>query len=92
MAYNATNRPLDAQAITPSDTALNNYFDVYVGVTGDVTVVTKAAYAAFKEGRTSTEVSTLFKGVPAGYRLGVQVARVKATGTTATNLVGYGPT
>lgn len=70
-----------AAAVVPSDTVnLTPYAkDVYVGVTGDVTVVPVNA--------TDDSQTVLFKAVPAGQRIGCQVRRVMATGTTATNLL-----
>jgi len=71
-----------AVAVTPSDTVTiqNNSGDtrgclVYVGVSGDLAVVTSA-------GETVT-----FKDVPQGMILPVQVTKVLATGTTATDLI-----
>ncbi len=69
---------LHAFAITPDD---NNDLaiatrGIYVGVGGDVAVVTAGG-----------ETVTL-KNASAGTTLPVRVARVKATGTTATNLIG----
>lgn len=69
---------LDAFAITPSDST--NFTDVarsiYVGVAGNIAVVTLA-------GNTVT-----FVGAAAGSVLPVAAKRVNATNTTATNLVG----
>jgi hypothetical protein len=66
----------DAVAITPSDTA---YFPVcrgiYVGVGGDVVVVTPG------------DVAITFKNALAGTILPVNAQRVNATSTTATNMV-----
>ncbi len=69
-----------AFAVTPSDTAnLAAYAkSLYIGVTGDVTVVPMNAAA-------DTD-TVLFKAVPVGI-LPVQVRRVMATGTTATDIV-----
>ncbi len=67
-------------AITPSDdtdltTAVRS---IYIGVGGDVCVIDTA-------GNTVTHV-----GAPQGGYIGpFHVARVKATGTTATSLIGY---
>jgi hypothetical protein len=75
-----------AFAITPSDTAdqitsgivkMSNAFQVYVGTTGNVSVICA---------EDSTPVT--FTGVPAGTFLPVLVSRVRSTSTTATNLVG----
>jgi hypothetical protein len=70
----------DIQAVTPSDSAalpgLTRF--LYIGVTGDVTVIDNNAN------------TTLFKAVPAGGILPIAVTKVKATGTTATYIVaGY---
>lgn len=67
-----------AQPVTPSDTVDLAYCTrgLYVGGAGNVTVV--------MQGDGST---VLFTGVPAGTVLPIAVARVKATGTTATSMV-----
>lgn len=76
----ASSPAISLVAITPSDstdltTAVRS---IYVGVGGDVCVIDTA-------GNTVTHV-----GAPQGSYLGpFTVARVKATGTTATNLIGY---
>jgi hypothetical protein len=67
-------------AITPSDSddlsiAIRQ---IYIGVGGNVTVVDTA-------GNTVTHINV----AQGGYIGPFSVARVKATGTTATNLVGY---
>jgi hypothetical protein len=79
MAYNATQITTDAKAVTPSDSTAVSFFGFYVGITGDVTVVTAA-------GSTTT-----FTAVPAGQIIPVVVSKIKATGTTATDIVGFGP-
>lgn len=71
---------LSLVAIVTSDTTdlVQTVRQIYVGVAGDVTVVDS-------QGNTVTH-----KNVPQGAYIGpFCVARVKATGTTATNLVGY---
>lgn len=69
--------PGGAAAITPSNTVnLANPSVVYVGGTGNVRVLTA-------QGDDVT-----FVNVPGGVALPVQVIRVYATNTTATNLVG----
>lgn len=68
-----------ASVITPSDSAVfaTPLAAIYVGVSGDITAVCGGT-------------AVLFKGVPQGTVLPVpSCAQVKATGTTATNLVGY---
>lgn len=66
----------DAVAITPSDSVDLPYISrsIYVGGAGDVVLITK----------NGQEVT--FSGHPVGY-IPVRALRVKATGTTATNLV-----
>jgi hypothetical protein len=76
--YNAY-LPRDAVAITPSDTAEQGppiLAGVYVGGAGDLTLITEI-------GSTTT-----FKAVPVGATIFCRTRLVKATGTTATNLVG----
>ena len=75
MAYQTTTFA-DASAITTSDTADNYCNAIYVGGTGDVTVVTEGGS------------TTVFKAVPVGVTLLIRTTKVKATGTTATLLVG----
>ena len=70
----------EAAAITPSDTVnipTGPTRGVYVGVTGNVTVV-------MAEG---AQTAVLFVAVPAGTILPISVKRVNATGTAATDLV-----
>lgn len=69
----------DCENITPSDvTEYEPYIrSLRIGVTGDVTVVT------------SRGTTVLFQGVQAGETLPIWVKQVLATGTTATNIVGY---
>lgn len=68
----------DAAAVTPSDTThLGNGRGLYVGGTGDVSVVTS-------KGTTVT-----FPAVPAGTILPIMVSKVRSTSTTATNIVVF---
>jgi len=64
-------------AVTPHDTNLFPTLarGLYIGGAGDVTVT----------GQDDTDVT--FVGVPAGSMMGIRCKRVKATGTTATNIV-----
>lgn len=96
--YVATPYPSPAQParlsipVTPSDTldVTNAGGDnapcyaksLYIGVTGDVTVVTVQDKSNSGQG-----TGRLFKAHPVGY-MPVQVRRVMATGTTATNIEG----
>ena len=69
--------PGSAFSITPSDAAnLGNVAVVYVGVAGNVRVTTA-------QGDDVT-----FLGLPAGVVVPVQVLKVWAASTTATNLIG----
>jgi len=65
-----------AIAVTPNDsTVLATTRGLYVGVSGDVAVVTKGH-----------GTSVVFKNVPAGI-LPVRVTKVLSTGTTATDIL-----
>lgn len=76
-AYQLSARvPDTAAAVTTSDTAANVFTRLYIGGAGDVAVVTE-------NGDTVT-----FKAVPVGTQLDIRVRQVKATGTTATYIVG----
>lgn len=66
-----------ATAVTTSDTLANAFSALYIGVTGDVTIV--------PAGQTTV---VLFKGVPVGI-LPVSCSKVMQSGTTATNIVGF---
>lgn len=66
----------DATTITPSDTVDTPADSVYIGGDGDLRVITR-------RGSTVT-----FKALTAGSFVPVQVRRVLATGTTASNLIG----
>lgn len=80
-----------AIAVTPSDTkdvtnatgdAASQYAKgLYIGVSGDVTAV-----LAGDNGNSLAGTAVTFKAVPVGM-LPIQVRRVMATGTTATNIV-----
>ena len=71
----------NAVAVTKSDTIdLDLYAKaLYIGVTGDVAIVTAGD-------RTSAGTAVTFTAVPVGI-LAVQVRRVMSTNTTATNIV-----
>lgn len=76
-----------AATITPSDTnavSINGEYakKLYIGVAGDVTVITAGDQS---NGGLGTPV--LFKSHPVGY-MDVQVRAVMSTGTAATNIVG----
>lgn len=68
--------PDSASSVTPDDSAnLTNHGILYIGGAGDVAVTTSGG----------SEVT--FTGLSAGSFLPVIVAKVKATGTTATNIL-----
>ena len=85
MAFNATLITTDAHAVTPSDSTVVNFFGLYVGTTGDLAVMPVA------EESNATPVAVTFKSVGAGSIIPLNVCRVMATNTTATNIVGFGP-
>lgn len=68
----------DAFAVTPNDGAdlAQVTRGLWVGVAGDVSVVTRG-------GTTVT-----LKGAPSGSLIPIRVKRVRSTGTTATDIVG----
>lgn len=74
---NSTDCADDAAAVTPHDST--NFSSMtralYVGVTGNVTVVMKSGAVV------------LFSAVPVGTILPVRCSRVNATGTTASGIV-----
>jgi hypothetical protein len=72
-AYVATN----AVAVTKSDTAENVFSYLYVGTGGTLTVVT--------EGGDTVQ----FANVPSGGFLWVRTSKVKSTGSTSTDIVGF---
>jgi hypothetical protein len=65
-------------AITPNDSTVLDPTPkgIYVGVSGDIAVIMEDASVV------------TFPSVPAGIILPVSVSRVKATGTTASGLIG----
>jgi hypothetical protein len=67
--------PNRAVAVTPSDTTEVFASAIYVGSGGNLSVVTEG-------GDTVT-----FSNVPAGTTLVIRVTRIRATSTTATNIV-----
>ena len=68
--------PTTAQAVTPSDTAVNRFRRVYVGTGGNLSV-------EMENGGTVT-----FTAVPNGTTLPIRTVRIRATGTTASNILG----
>lgn len=78
MSFNASLVTADAFQVTPSDTTAISAYGFYVGVTGDVTVIT------------SRGTTVLFKAVPAGVSIPLAISKVKSTGTTASQIVAYG--
>lgn len=67
-------------AVEPSDTdELNTVINrLYVGVSGDITLVMVGDVS-----------SVLLKSVPVGLLSGLRIRKIFATGTTATNLIGF---
>jgi hypothetical protein len=85
MAWNATLVPINAYAVTPSNTTILNAFYLYVGGTGNVAVL------PFAQVGQPTPVSVVFHNAPAGSYIWVQCSKVLSTGTTATNIIAMGP-
>jgi hypothetical protein len=67
--------------VVPSDSALApvGTKSLYIGTTGNVTVLMRGAATPFT-----------FTAVPAGAELAISPAKIMATGTTATNIVAMG--
>ena len=80
MAFNASLVTADAFAITKSTNAAVTFtaFGFYVGTTGNVNVVT------------SRGTTVLFQAVPAGQIIPLCISSVRATSTTASNIIGFG--
>jgi hypothetical protein len=76
--------PSDTKDVTNAsgDNAPCYYKSLYIGVSGDVTVV-----CAGDNGNNLAGTGQLYKAHPVGY-MPVQVRRVMFTGTTATNIEG----
>lgn len=76
MAFSYTAIPADAAAITPNDTTAVSLCGVYIGGTGDVVLTTIRGN------------DVTYKAVPVGTTIWLAISKVKATNTTATNIVG----
>ena len=83
MAFAATQITTDARPITPGDSTPVAFFGFYVGGAGDVVVKSAAG------GPSGPNIT--FKACPVGMIIPLCICRVMAA-TTATNLVGFGPT
>lgn len=68
----------EAYAVTTHDTNPNIYSYLFVGVGGDVVVTPEYG---------GSDVT--FKNVPTGSYLWIRTSKVKATSTTATNIIGH---
>jgi hypothetical protein len=75
MSFNTANTPSGIVAITPSDTAFVDLVGVTVGGAGTVNLVDSLG--------ATTSVTAL-----AGQTIACRIVQVKASGTTATGLVG----
>lgn len=80
MAFNASLVTVDAFNVTPSDSEVISAFGFTSCDGGNVTVVTAKG--------TTVE----FASVPAGFTTVLAIQKIKATGTSSSNLVAYGPT
>jgi hypothetical protein len=77
MAIDRVGIASDAFAVTPSDSAAQRAYAVWVGGAGNVAV------------RTEDGTTVTFTGAQAGTILPVRVSQVLATGTTATAICGF---
>ena len=81
LAYqNSAGPASSAVAVTPNDSTVVDFASLYVGGAGNITLTTANV--------SGTQADVLFTGVPAGTVLPVHCTKVKATGTTATSIVG----
>lgn len=69
--------PDSAANVTPSDTANNAFKYLWVGTAGTLSLITEDGS------------SVTFTGVANNQYIYLRVKQVKATGTTATNIVGF---
>jgi hypothetical protein len=69
--------PTGGEAVTASDSTQARYVGLYVGTGGNVAVTTGLGAAL------------TFSNVPAGAIIPMVITQVKATGTTASNIVGF---
>jgi hypothetical protein len=76
MSFNNANTPSGMVAITPSDTAFVDLVGLTVGAAGNIACVDSLGVA--------TTVA-----MAAGQTLACRIVQVKATGTTATGVVGF---
>jgi hypothetical protein len=67
-----------AAAVTPSNSASNEYEYLYVGGAGDLAIVPALSGSA-----------VTLVGVPAGTFIWCRVSKVMSTNTTATSVVGF---
>jgi len=75
-ATNKKQRVINHAAITPSDSAINAYDAIYVGVSGDVNLIPADGSTAL-----------VYKSMAVGYHP-IATSYIYATSTTATNLIG----
>lgn len=74
----STTSAVDGETVNPSDSqdlTKGTARALWIGSAGDVSIIG------------AMDTTVVFKSVPAGYLLPVQVKRVNATGTTAGNIV-----
>jgi hypothetical protein len=86
MAFGFQNAAIttNAFAVTPSDTARVDALGFFVGGAGAVAVM-----PVYQETQ-PTPTPVVFQA-PAGAMIPLTISRVMATGTTATNIVAFGP-
>jgi hypothetical protein len=77
MSFRNDQIPGDAAAVTPSDATAVDFYGLYIGGAGNLVVTTGAGN------------DVTFSSVQAGAIFPLRVVKVKSTGTTATNIVGF---
>jgi hypothetical protein len=95
MAFRDDVSPLNAFPVTPSDTTIVSAFGFYVGGTGDVAVMPFAQESATVQSPVNgntTPTAIVFKACPVGLQVALKISRFMATATTASEIVGFGPT
>lgn len=89
----------DAVLVTKSDVNVHDIIALYVGGTGDVSVITEAEYNRKKGYDDTRSVATvlalcttvLFSAVPVGSVINLRIKQVRSTLTTATLMTGFLP-
>jgi hypothetical protein len=90
MAYDSSRAFINAFPVTPSDMEIQTAFGFYVGGGGNVTVMPSAQEDVAQNGGTAVPVT--FEACPVGFVIrDFVISRFMSTGTTATDIVAFGP-